>query len=224
MIEPMDICPQLQQLLLLCLRCGFGMRVSGRSNVPRSGGVIVACNHISNLDPPVLGSAVPRRVSFMAKSELFTTRAGEFYLSRLGAFSVNRRRVDTAALRAALEVLKAGRALIVFPEGTRSRDGRMLPLKAGIGLIAARSSVPLVPAFIWGTQAPAAAMLRSPRFSVAFGSPMAPGALRALGPREATERIGRSIASLGRGLRSERHAPEAQRGGQTADAATEGTM
>jgi 1-acyl-sn-glycerol-3-phosphate acyltransferase len=200
MTDPMDICPFLQQALLLGLRAAFGMRVTGRGNVPRSGGVIIACNHISNLDPPVLGSAVPRRVSFMAKSELFTTRAGEFYLPRLGAFPVNRRGVDTAALRAGVAELESGRALIVFPEGTRSHDGRMLPLKAGIGLIAARSGVPVVPAFMWGTHDPAAAAMRRHRFAVAFGRPLCPGQLRGLGVRGMTEKIGESMAEVGRSM------------------------
>lgn len=200
MIRPMRICPLIQQLLLRFLQAVFGMTVSGRDNVPRSGGVIIACNHISNLDPPVLGSAVPRRASFMAKAELFTGRAGEFFLPRLGAFPVNRDSVDTAALRTALAELERGRALIVFPEGTRSHDGRMLPLKAGVGLIAARSGAPVLPAFMWGTSRPRRAILRRPGFSVRFGRPIRPERLRAAGARKTVEMIREGIAGVGRDL------------------------
>lgn len=200
MIRPMRICPLLQQLLLRLLQAVFGMTVSGRRNVPRSGGVIIACNHISNLDPPVLGSAVPRRASFMAKAELFTSRAGEFFLPRLGAFPVNRDSVDTAALRTALAELERGRALIVFPEGTRSHDGRMLPLKAGVGLIAARSGAPVLPAFMWGTSRPRRAILRRPGFSVRFGRVIAPERLRSAGARKTVEMIREGIAGVGRDL------------------------
>ena len=194
----MRLCPKLQQMLRLLLGVLFGLTVRGRENVPRRGGIIIACNHISNLDPPVLGSAVPRPVSFMAKSELFTTGAGAFFMPRLGAFPVNRRGVDTDALRTALAELDGGKAVIVFPEGTRSHDGKMLPLKAGIGLIAARAGVPVVPAFIWGTDNPGRALARSPRFTVGFDRPIPYSELAgAGGARKTTERIGAGIAGLG---------------------------
>ena len=107
----------------------FGLRVRGDGMLPRKGSIIVVCNHISELDPPILGSTIPRQTFFMAKHELFTTRMGEFYMPRIGAFPVRREGVDTASLRTALEALERGYILVVFPEGTRSNDGRPLPVK-----------------------------------------------------------------------------------------------
>src|SRR5512136_908206 len=119
------------------LGAAFGLRVEGAGNVPRTGPLLVACNHISELDPPVLGSAMPRTLNFMAKKELFRGSFWRFFFRQLRAFPVDREGVDRAALRKAAEVLAAGNALAVFPEGTRSTDGSMLPPKHGLGFLAA---------------------------------------------------------------------------------------
>ena len=145
----------------------FGLKARGAEMLPRKGSLIVVCNHISEMDPPVLGSTIPRQTMFMAKHELFANRTGEFFMPRIGAFPVKREGVDTAALRTALEALEKGYILVVFPEGTRSNDGRPLPVKPGIGLLAVRSGVPVLPAFIWGTDHPFAALLR--RHSLGVG-------------------------------------------------------
>ena len=157
-------------------RCGravfrlvFGMRISGMDRVPRTGGLLVASNHISEMDPPVLGSCIPRTVRFMAKSELFSGRALSWLITHLGAFPVNRRGVDRTALRTAESILRGGGALLIFPEGTRSNDGRPLPPKAGVGLLASTTGVPVIPVFLHGTDSPLSALLRRPRFSVCLG-------------------------------------------------------
>ena len=148
----------------------FGFRVSGSERVPRSGGVIIACNHISEMDPPVLGFAIPRTIAFMAKVELFRHRFGDFFLRKLNAFPVNRIGIDTKALRTTIDFLRSGEAVVIFPEGTRSHDGRLLPAKAGISLIASASGAPVLPAFIWGTDHAGKAMTRKGKpFSVSFG-------------------------------------------------------
>ncbi len=148
----------------------FGFRVQGAEKVPRHGGVIIACNHISEMDPPVLGFSIPRTFAIMAKVELFRHRFGDFYLRKLNAFPVNRVGIDTKALRTAIEFLKGGEAVVIFPEGTRSHDGRLLPVKSGISLIASASEAPVLPAFIWGTDHPGKALTRKGKpFSVHFG-------------------------------------------------------
>jgi 1-acyl-sn-glycerol-3-phosphate acyltransferase len=148
----------------------FGFHVQGAERVPRKGGVIIVCNHISELDPPVLGFAIPRGISFMAKVELFQNRFGQFFLSKLNAFPVNRAGIDTKALRIAIDSLTGGEAVVIFPEGTRSHDGRLLPAKAGISLIASASRAPVLPAFIWGTDHVWKALTRTGKpFSVSFG-------------------------------------------------------
>lgn len=153
----------------------FGFRVSGDGGVPRRGGLIIACNHISELDPPILGFAVPRNVTFMAKVELFRSRWMIFLMRELWAFPVNRSGIDTTAVRTTLDSLRRGLAVVVYPEGTRSRDGRLLPVKPGIGLLAAASGAPVQPAFIWGTDHPLGAFLRRGNpFSVHFGPLLTP--------------------------------------------------
>jgi len=162
----------------LLARLLFGFRVNGAERVPKTGGLIIACNHISEMDPPVLGFAIPRTIAFMAKMELFRCRFGDYFLSKLNAFPVNRAGIDTRALRTAIDYLKGGEAVVIFPEGTRSRDGHMLPAKAGISLIASASGAPVLPAFIWGTDHAWKSMTRSgTRFSVSFGKIISSGKL-----------------------------------------------
>ncbi len=154
----------------LVSRLLFGFSVHHSERVPRKGGVIIACNHISEMDPPVLGFAIPRQIAFMAKNELFRKRFSDFIFKKLNTIPVNRSGVDTNAIRSAVDHLKNGIAVVIFPEGTRSRDGRLLPGKAGISLIASVSRVPILPAFIWGTDHPGKAMLRTGNpFSIHFG-------------------------------------------------------
>jgi 1-acyl-sn-glycerol-3-phosphate acyltransferase len=179
----------------------FGLRTNGQEVLTRKGSLMVVCNHISELDPPVLGSTIPRQSYFMAKRELFSRRMGEFYMPRIGAFPVNRDGVDTAALRTGLEVLRKGYVLVVFPEGTRSNDGQPLPVKPGVGLLAVRSGVPVLPAFVWGTDHPFRSLLRLGRFTVTYGEPMLPRLIAEMrsrgGVRLVAEEIMGSIRRIG---------------------------
>lgn len=174
----------------------FGLTVSGRAGVPRRGGLIIACNHISELDPPVLGCTIPRPVAFMAKVELFRHRFGEFFLGKLNAFPVNRSAIDTRALRTAVDMLKRGEAVVIFPEGTRSHDGRLLPVKAGIGLVAVSSGVPVLPAFIWGTDKAGRAFRRSgASFSVNFGKLITGSRIREIKRNHGSRAVAQNIIS-----------------------------
>ncbi len=148
-------------------RLGFRYRVIGAEKVPRSGGVVIAANHISNLDPPILGVALPRPVSYMAKKELFAIPVLKTVISHLNAFSVDREAGGTAALRAALRMLKEGRAVGIFPEGGRNVTGTNEE-KAGAAFLAAASGAPVVPTAIVGTR-----RLRPfGKVTVIFGDPM----------------------------------------------------
>lgn len=159
----------------------FGLRVRGAERVPRAGGLLIASNHISEMDPPVLGSCIPRTVRYMAKSELFTGRALAWLITQLGAFPVNRRGVDRTALLTAESILAEGGALLIFPEGTRSNDGRPLPPKPGVGLLASKTGVPVLPAFLHGTDRPLSALMRRPRFSVCLGRIIRPSEIEEAG-------------------------------------------
>lgn len=129
----------------------FRLKVIGEANVPREGGGIVAANHNSYFDIPFLGCALRRRADNIAKSELFENRVVAFFFRALGGFPVRRGRVDRMAMHEAVERLKAGRLLAYYPEGTRSKDGRLQPAKSGIGLVVVQSGAKVVPAYIRGT-------------------------------------------------------------------------
>lgn len=128
-----------------------GLRVHGREKVPLEGPLIIAPNHCSYLDPPLVGVAVPRICHSMSKEELFRVPLLGWWITRLHVFPVKRGGADRAALRHALQVLKRGEVLVIFPEGTRTRDGRLGPAQPGIGLIAVKSGAPILPLYIDGT-------------------------------------------------------------------------
>lgn len=129
----------------------FRLKVIGEENVPETGGVLVAANHNSYFDIPFLGCALRRRADNIAKSELFANRIIAALFRALGGFPVKRGRVDRMAMQEAVDRLKAGRLLAYYPEGTRSKDGRLQPAKSGVGLVVAQSGAVVVPAYIRGT-------------------------------------------------------------------------
>ena len=186
----------------LISRLLFGFTVYGSERLPRTGGVIIACNHISEMDPPVLGFAIPRPIAFMAKTELFRSRTGNFIFKELNTIPVNRTGVDTNAIRSAVDYLRNGVAVVIFPEGTRSRDSRLLPGKAGISLIASASKAPILPAFIWGTDHPRKAMLRTGNpFSIHFGKLIPSSRIMTIrkkyGAKAVAEKVMLAIAEIG---------------------------
>lgn len=129
----------------------FRLKVIDVSNVPKEGGVIVAANHNSYFDIPLLGCALNRPADNIAKSELFQIRVIAALFRALGGFPVRRGRADRKAIEEAVRRLKAGRLLSYYPEGTRSKDGRLQKGKSGIGWVVAGSGARVVPAYIKGT-------------------------------------------------------------------------
>ncbi|MFN0150336.1 MAG: lysophospholipid acyltransferase family protein [bacterium] len=151
-----------------------GLRVTGREHLPEPP-FIVAANHISLFDPPILGAVIPYEGAFMAKVELFQKPILAPVIRSLNAFPVRRGALDREAIARALETLRAGRALMLFPEGTRDKSGGPVrPAKLGVGLFAVSSGLPVVPAYIHGTDRFRSALLRRPRFSVTFGPAFMP--------------------------------------------------
>lgn len=144
-------------------------RAYGTQNVPATGPLIVACNHVSYLDPPLLGCLAPRRISYMAKKELFVIPVLGGMIRALGAYAVDREGSATAAIKRSLQVLRAGGVVGIFPEGRRNRSGDTPP-QTGVALLSSLAGVPVVPACIRGTDR----ALRLGRISVAFGEPIAP--------------------------------------------------
>jgi 1-acyl-sn-glycerol-3-phosphate acyltransferase len=133
-------------------RIAFGLRILGREHIPQNGPIILASNHISNFDAPALACALaPRHLSFFAKAELFRFKPFGRLISKLNAFPVDRSRGDIAAMRRSLAILKEGRALLLFPEGGRNIDGSA-EAKNGVAFLARLSRVPVIPAYVDGTE------------------------------------------------------------------------
>jgi len=164
----------LRLLVRVILRTAFRLRVSGVDNIPVSGGVIIAPNHISNLDPPVIGCALPdnRRIRFMAKIELFKNPVVRWVVTALGAFPVRRGMADRTAIRNALALLEEGGTVGIFPEGTRSKTGVLGRAEPGLGMIAVKAGVPVVPCAVTGTNKLFRGGHILPRFTVRFGAPV----------------------------------------------------
>jgi len=127
-------------------------QIKGRENVPRQGPLLVVSNHLSLADPPLLGCSLDRNLIFMAKKQLFRFRVIGYLMRSLGAFPVHRGQLDRHALRQAYQVLDEGLALVMFPEGMRSRSNQLRPAFFGVALIASRSGVPILPVGISGTE------------------------------------------------------------------------
>jgi 1-acyl-sn-glycerol-3-phosphate acyltransferase len=129
----------------------FRTGVSGVEHIPRQGGFIVAANHASLLDPPIVGAVVPRQMSAFARKTLWKGGIASWWLDAVGVIPVDRDSgSDVGAIRRVLQTLKQGRGIILFPEGTRTPTGRLQRAKAGVGLMACRTGVPVVPARVFG--------------------------------------------------------------------------
>ncbi len=130
----------------------FGLRYTGVKGVPREGPLMICSNHLSNWDPPLIGCIMPRNVSFMAKEELFRSKVWAFFLRLLKAFPVKRGGSDYKAVRTAIDIIKNGGALLMFPEGTRQKNGSGIqPFERGVGLIALKSNAVVLPVVISGS-------------------------------------------------------------------------
>lgn len=159
----------------LYLRVYHRYRVYGRGNVPKGRGVLIASNHASYLDPVVLGAAVPRRLWYLARTTLFgRNRFFTWLITTLNAVPISRERLEMKTMRAVQELCKAGRAVVIFPEGTRSPDGNLQRGLAGVGLMAEKVGVDIVPAYVETYEAFArhAKWPRPARIRVAFGPPL----------------------------------------------------
>ena len=138
-----------QAASFLYLKTFHRFHVSGLENVPEHGAFILASNHVSFFDPPALGCRLPRELHYFAKASLFKGLLGKLIMS-LNSIPVERGGFDMKSFKAAMQILEKGEPLLVFPEGTRSEDGQLQNPKRGIGLMARKAQVPILPARISG--------------------------------------------------------------------------
>jgi len=163
-----------QILIRIILRINGGVTVKGRENIPREGGVIIAANHISYLDPPLLGAVIPRRATFMARKGLFEIPVLSWAIKQT-AIPVDREKPQPSTMKESVKRLKNGEAIVLFPEGRRSDTGELLEAKRGIGMVASLSNAPIVPVLITGTNRalPAnARWLKRAKITVVFDKPI----------------------------------------------------
>ncbi len=150
----------------------FRIKISGIENIPENGAVIIASNHLSLWDPPIVGYAVPRPVNFMAKEELFTIPLFGLLIRRLKAFPVKRGSADRTAIRHAINILESGQVVGLFPEGTRSKKGSLGEFEPGIGLIAFKANAVVIPTAIINSNKIFSSDKFLPQLKVVFGNPI----------------------------------------------------
>ena len=150
----------------------FRPKIIGRENIPKKGAFILAANHMSNFDPPFVGTFAGRMVSYMAKEELFRNPILAAALRGINTFPVKRGAADKGAIKNAVKILKGGGCLGIFPEGTRSKTGRIGKAESGVSLIAAMTNAPIIPAAIVNTDKIFSAEVKFPRLALVFGTPI----------------------------------------------------
>lgn len=166
-----------KSLVRISASIAFRARYSGAGNVPRRGGALLVANHQSHLDPPIIGAGCPRQMSYMARLTLFRFSPFGWLLQSVGAIPIDRDRSALGGIRATLQALERGEMVLVFPEGTRTRDGNFGVFKPGLALVARRAKVPIIPAAIEGAYLawPRAATIPQPRaVHVHYGTPLLP--------------------------------------------------
>ena len=186
----------------------FRYRVSGRENVPETGPVILASNHQGYLDPVYCGVGLNRHLVYVARDTLFRYRLFAFLIHSLNAIPVSRDKADIAAMRAIIARLQGGAAVCLYPEGTRTHDGRIIPVKAGFGLLCRRAKAVVVPVLIDGafeTWPRHRRLFQPGAIRVQFGAPLSPTQIETMSNEDLAE-------TLTQTLRQMQHASRLQQG------------
>ena len=165
----------LKPVALALMRLLFRVEERGAEHIPAEGPVLLVANHSSLLDPPLIGGVCPRPLTFLAKAELFRIPGFGGLIRRLNARPLRREGADPSALRIARRVLDEGKALLVFPEGTRGEEGILREPKAGAALLAVQSGAAVIPTYVRGSGRAWPRGRRLPRPAkvvVTFGAPL----------------------------------------------------
>jgi 1-acyl-sn-glycerol-3-phosphate acyltransferase len=191
-------------LITSVFRFFFGAKARYKQNVPPGGPFILASNHISYYDPPLIGSFAGREMHFMAKRELFRNPFLGKLISHFNAHPINRTGFDKTAIDTAIAILKSGEGILIFPEGTRAKNGDFLPPRPGIGLIGISSLVPIIPTYIVGSNRLWRCFLRREKLEIIFGRPLTVEELsRYSKDKEGYQRLAGEIMERIKGLKDE---------------------
>lgn len=160
----------------------FHWEIRNPERVPASGAVLLASNHVSYLDPPLIGAAVDREVHFLGRASLFKNRFAAALLRSVNCVPVDRERRSPGGLKAVMQLLRKEKAVLLFPEGTRTPDGKLHRAEAGVGLLALKCGCPVVPVGIAGMYEAYNRHMKFPkpgRIRISFGAPLDFSGLRA---------------------------------------------
>ncbi|ADB18266.1 phospholipid/glycerol acyltransferase [Pirellula staleyi DSM 6068] len=175
----------------------YRLRYQGTSHYPLEGGGLVCSNHQSYLDPVLVGMTCPRRMNYLARDTLFTGRFG-WLIRFLDAIPIDREGSGLSGIKETLRRLKAGELVLIFPEGTRTEDGELLPIKSGFCSIARRSKQPLIPVGIdgaWQVWPRKSKYPRLGRLAVVIGEPISPESMESLSDDELVKIVRSRIAA-----------------------------
>ncbi len=159
-----------QAIVRIAFKLLFGLRIEGLENIPLEGAFILASNHQSWFDPPIVGSSCPREIHFAAKKELFSMPVVGTVIKYLNSIPVNRSGFDRAFLKKLFKALTGESGIIIFPEGTRHLDGKLRTAKAGIGMIAIKSKAKIIPVYVSGSAQIGAQLFRR-NLKIRYGKP-----------------------------------------------------
>lgn len=144
----MDFYTFARNLVRIYVNLFYRIEVENLQYIPKEGACIVCSNHIHNLDPVIIGTTIPRKMTYMAKEELFRIKILGRILRKLGMIPVNRDSADLSAIKNSLKALNSGKVLGIFPEGTRKKKGEPTNVKPGLAMIAIKGKVPIIPVAI----------------------------------------------------------------------------
>lgn len=185
----------------------FRLRCHGRERLPKTGGYLLLSNHQSYLDPPLVGLVVPRRINYLARQTLFKNKLFALLINSLDAIPIDRDGLGLSGLKETLRRLKRGEIVLLFPEGTRSPDGELQPLKPGFSALAQRAKVPLVPIALDGAHESFAKGAKWPRPAVihlCVGEPISVEQAESLDDRALVELVHERLKSCHDAARRQR--------------------
>jgi 1-acyl-sn-glycerol-3-phosphate acyltransferase len=175
---------------------GYGVRYTGRRNIPAAGGVLVVANHQSHFDPPLVGLGCPRRMNYVARDSLFAFAPFRWLIKSLDAIPLERDGIGLGGIKESLRRLRRGEMVLIFPEGTRTPDGRVGPFKPGFTTLAARSGASILPVAIEGAFQAWPKQNTFPRLGrirVHYGAPIPHEEIAGRDERELVEEVRRRV-------------------------------